>query len=134
MTYCLLEDAWGADKITKEFEQYNLKHNTVHDIEEKKSCSSDKYETFVNSESKNYKINYNNNSNKTEHNSSLSCDDIIEHFKNCKECSNKINKNKPFVLDSMKELINDNRDVIVLILIGISILLFFNLINNLTKN
>lgn len=126
MTYCLLEDAWGADKITKEFEQYNLKHNI-----EEKSCPSDKYETFVNSESKNYKINY---SNKTEHTPPLLCDDIIEHFKNCKECNSKIKKNNLVILDSMRELINDNRDVIVLILIGISILLFFNLINNLTKN
>ena len=41
---------------------------------------------------------------------------------------------RPKLIENFQDIIEDNRDTIVLILIGISILLFFNLINNMTKS
>jgi hypothetical protein len=40
---------------------------------------------------------------------------------------------KPKIIEKMNDIIEDNKDIIVLILIGLSILLFFNMINNITK-
>jgi hypothetical protein len=37
------------------------------------------------------------------------------------------------VFGNFEDIINDNKDSIVLILIGLSIILFINLINNITK-
>ena len=42
------------------------------------------------------------------------------------------NQFRPHLIENFQDMIDDNRDTIVLILIGISILLFFNLINNIT--
>jgi hypothetical protein len=40
---------------------------------------------------------------------------------------------KPKIIEKMNDMIEDNKDIIVLILIGLSILLFLNMINNITK-
>jgi len=56
------------------------------------------------------------------------------HVKSCRKCYNKMrNQFKPHIIEKFQCLIDDNRDTIVIILAGISILLFFNLINNITK-
>ena len=65
----------------------------------------------------------------------ISCDNVILHIKNCISCQQKLqNYIRPNIVDSLYTIIEKNKDIIVLILIGISILLFFNLIINLTKN
>jgi hypothetical protein len=97
---------------------------------------------FVNNNSiefmENYNnINNNNNNNNNNHQSTfdLDCNSFIAHFRKCEKCQNRIrNEIKPNLLISIKKIIDNNNDIIVLILAGLSILLFFNLINNLTKN
>ena len=73
---------------------------------------------------------------KTIHNKhDILCDDFIEHLTKCKSCYNKIKyKFKSKVLDNFENIIDENREPIILILIGISFVLFFNLINNTTKS
>jgi hypothetical protein len=67
----------------------------------------------------------------------FNCNDILYHIKTCPKCYN-ILKNyfsikKPPILHNIYKIIDDNREIIVLILVGIFILLFFNLVNNITK-
>lgn len=63
------------------------------------------------------------------------CDNFLKHVRNCRKCHNKVkNYFKPKLVENFQDIIEDNKDTIVLILIGISILLFFNLINNMTKS
>ena len=62
------------------------------------------------------------------------CEKVMQHIQHCKSCYNKCRTHfRPHLIENVNNILNDNKDVIVLILIGISILLFFNLINNLTK-
>ena len=64
-----------------------------------------------------------------------SCDNYLEHMKTCRKCRDRARQYlRPYVIENFSCLIDDNRDTIVLILIGISIMLFFNLINGLTKS
>jgi|UniRef100_A0A6C0EHD0 hypothetical protein len=70
----------------------------------------------------------------TTNNKTLLCDDYIIHIKSCKICQDKIkNYLRPNIIDNLYSSIDNNKDIIVLILIGICILLFFNLIMNITK-
>jgi hypothetical protein len=63
------------------------------------------------------------------------CMDYIAHVKGCKSCYNAIiNDMKPSVTDNIQTLLHDNKDMIVLVLMGMFILLFFSLVNNITKN
>jgi hypothetical protein len=68
------------------------------------------------------------------------CDGIMNHLRHCRSCYNKMKQNFPresftsSLREHFEDLVDDNRDSIVLILVGISILLFINLINNVTKN
>jgi len=68
-----------------------------------------------------------------------SCNEIMNHLRHCRTCYNKMKQNflrepfRPSLTEHFEDLIDDNRDSIVLILVGISILLFINLINNVTK-
>lgn len=109
MNYCLIEDAWGKS-ISNDLSKRN---NFKHDIKEH----------FHDSKHEN-----------------MSCKDIINHVRKCNICYNELlnifSKNKIFEskVESFENLIDDHRETIVLILIGVSILLFFNLVNNITKN
>jgi hypothetical protein len=123
MNYCSIEDAWGSsNNIGKHFTKY---------MEEKNSCSPqlepDKQVPAIEHfRDDNIEID--------------TCDNFILHIKKCKTCYNRIknqfisNHNKPRILDNINSIVDEHRESIVLVLIGISILLFFNLINNMTKS
>jgi hypothetical protein len=114
MNYCLLEDAWGIkDRITTQYKDYN------------NSITQKNVEHF-----NDLPIKYNYTELQT-----VSCNDFLNHINSCKSCSNKLrNKYSSKVLYNINGIINENKDGVVLILMGIFILLFFNLIYNLTKN
>jgi hypothetical protein len=119
MNYCSLKDAWGSnDHISKQFKEYMSPH----------LLENDNLEKFTNNDTNPEPI-------KTERIcTNINCDDIITHIKTCKKCYKKIkNHMRNRVLENFEDIINDNRDSIVLILIGLSIILFINLINNITK-
>ena len=114
LTYCLLDEAWGAKP----------RHTSNQDCSWDKEKVNEPQVKPINKPS-------------VEHFESdmIDCDSVIEHIKNCKKCYNKITSSqRPMILDNLREIVNDNKDLIVLILMGISIVLFFNLINNLTKD
>jgi hypothetical protein len=66
------------------------------------------------------------------------CPDAFYHIINCPSCHNKmknlLEKPKTNMLGTIENAIEDNKDLIVLVLTGASIVLFFNLINNITKD
>jgi len=62
------------------------------------------------------------------------CKKVIKHIMNCKKCYNKLSmKFRPKILGLLHDIINEYREMIVLILIGLFLMLFFNLVNNLSN-
>jgi uncharacterized membrane protein YraQ (UPF0718 family) len=103
MNYCSIEDAWGKDNKKIEPFGNKKKESTIKIIDMNKHTHGN-------------------------------CTDFIIHIRKCKTCYNKVkNQFKSKIIHYIQELIEENKDTIVLILMGISILLFFNLINNITK-
>jgi len=121
--YCSIEDAWGQN-ISNKYKEYMTNITNV---------STDN-ENINNENINNENELIHNNIPKNNYNY-IDCDSFIKHYRTCEKCQNKIrNEIRPNLLISIKKIIDNNNDIIVLILAGISILLFFNLINNLTKN
>jgi hypothetical protein len=140
MHYCSLVEAWDEpNKINNQYKQHMESNKSC----DNKSCDNKSYDNITQDNQsfvKNTTIEkftqdedlYNVSYKKESHISE--CDRLLQHIKNCKECSSKLRiNNRPMILDNISELVNDNRDVIVLILMGMFIILFFNLINNITK-
>ena len=129
MNYCSIEDAWGtSNNIGKHFTKYMENKNSCSpEIEPNKQYSQSCESNVENKIVENFiEID--------------TCDNFILHMKKCKTCYNRMknqfisNHNKPRILDNINSIVDEHRESIVLVLIGISILLFFNLINNMTKN
>jgi len=125
LTYCLLDEAWGYKPQNES--RYTTNQSCSTDLENSKEHSKES-----NNQSKKQ------STETIEHFESdimFDCEAVMEHLKKCKKCYNRISMlHRPMILDNFRDIINDNKDLIVLILIGISIVLFFNLINNLTKD
>lgn len=128
MNYCSIEDAWGSgcNSMSNQIDEYiNQKNPTPKkdkinlDYEVKKSKNINKLKK-IDSYDEDKEINL--------------CDDYLLHIKSCRKCYNRMrNQFRPHLIENFQCIIDDNKDTIVLILVGISILLFFNLINNITK-
>jgi hypothetical protein len=149
MNYCSLEDAWGGkcNQISNQYSNYMVDKSYTQpqpaDNIKKKDLALDfNVENFNNTES-----NIISRQSKTQPSQTLSqnddhhldelynCDSFVNHIRNCRKCNNRMRSHfRPKLVENFQDIIEDNRDTIVLILIGISILLFFNLINNMTKS
>lgn len=137
MNYCSIEDAWGTiNCASNQFKEYMVKtssDNKVHnDLDTNiEHFTEPKPEKIKNKIKENIRV-YDLDNRIDELNN---CDSFILHIRNCRKCYNRMkNQFKPQLIENFQGIIDENRDTIVLILIGISILLFFNLINNVTKN
>ena len=121
MNFCSIEDAWGDNKISDQFQKY--KDNS-------KVCSNTTKLECPTKENK-----------PIEHfseNNIITCNDMLKHINHCKHCYNKLfykfnvpQKNE--LINNLYYIINNNKDSIVLILIGIFIIMFFKLVNNITS-
>lgn len=134
MNYCSIEDAWGsgnyASNQIKEYMSNTGFDNTGFSNNEPVKIDNPSKSNCYPSPKTNQGVKTNNKINELN-----DCDLFILHVQNCKKCYNKMrNQFKPQLIEKFQNIIDENRDSIVLILIGISILLFFNLINNITKN
>jgi hypothetical protein len=159
MNYSTIEDAWkNSDYITEQYRlydkpfeskikelenfendlniNYNMQSNNINN-----SNNKNNFNNFNNNSNNNFNNKSNNNSNNvnkhivSQNRCSFTCDDFWEHLQNCKECRNKIRKmfcSK--VTEDVKNIILDNKDTILLMLIGLFILIFFNLLIKLCKN
>jgi len=122
--YCTLEDAWGNNNyISDKYTEYMSNNNVI----EKLTNPMETQETILPIDNDKPSINYHLPLD-------ISCDNYWKHIKTCEKCQDKLREQyTPKLLTSFKKIIDNNNDIIVLILVGISILLFFNLINNLTR-
>jgi hypothetical protein len=112
MNYCLLEEAWG-NKISSTYNKYM--NNNINSIEKpiEKPIEKLKIETFENI---------------------MNCDQYIIHILSCPECQKKLkDKLCPSIITRLHEIIEKYKDIIVLVLLGIMLILFINLINGLIK-
>jgi hypothetical protein len=132
MNFCSIEEAWGDCKISTEYQHYMTSG--------RENCSVEKFENVVEEKPKpkiTYESKQENHMQESRHNRQFrdKCMDYIAHIKGCQSCYNAIrNDMKPSVTDNIQTLLHDNKDMIVLVLMGMFILLFFSLVNNITKN
>ncbi len=125
MTFCSLEEAWGGDAISSMYKPHQSNQEQFSNTTP--AITSTAAPTNVPKNQEKININY-------ENNQSMSCDMFIHHVRNCKYCSNKLGLYRTPLLDELRGLVNQNKDMVVLVLLGVFILLFFNLVNNVTKN
>ena len=126
MNYCSIQEAWGQDDyITNQYKKYNCKYNDSNNpIKSLEKNLEKSLETFLPDENHTDDVKKINN-----------CNDFFLHLNSCKHCQKMIkNKYSPKILEKCSEILDTNKDIIVLILVGVCIMLFFNLVNSVTKN
>jgi len=146
MNYCSLQDAWGnSNYISNQYKEYmkpdsksietfqNTDDENINSVNANASASANgnananannaSASASANASASN-NINYNN----------INCNNVFEHIRKCKKCYKKMKSMmKSKLLTNFENMIQENKDIIVTILIGISIVLLFILINNITK-
>jgi predicted nucleic acid-binding Zn-ribbon protein len=119
MNYCSINEAWGqANYISKQFNKVNKVINNSEKVIRNKKKHIEKFT----------------NSNKVNKNKVNPCNSFITHMKTCSHCRNKMREHfKPKIVENFEDIIQNNRDVIVLILIGLCFMIFFNMLMNVTS-
>ena len=130
MNYCSIQDAWG-NSISNTFNKYMDNKKQVSNLEKPISNTekpiSNTEKPISNSESNNI----------TEHFKTIyNCNDFFLHLQKCNKCQAMVSKynNNTDIVSYLYKLSNQNKDFIILGLLVLFILLFINLVNNLTKN
>ena len=117
MNYCSLEDAWGkTDYITDQYKKYD---------------KSQIKETFIEKPIEKHMINDHGITQKNLYNNHhlYSCDNLINHLNSCPSCRMKMRQQfSSKLVDKIQQLIIDNKDTILLILLALFALIFFNLL------
>ncbi len=142
MNYCSIEDAWGrqnhaSDQINNYMIDKGYKSEPVQSCNksQQNNVKPNKLIQYENFESVEPLTSTIQNVVHQSHDELYDCNSFFNHIKNCRKCYSRMkNRFRPKLIENFSDIVDDNRDVIVMILIGISIILFFNLINNVTKN
>jgi hypothetical protein len=125
MNYCSIQDAWGNENyISEQYKKYDNKDNIMEGFS---SISNDdiKIENSMEKPNLNYSINDNQHYLEKE----FTCDDFFDHIDKCSYCRMRIRKNiSSRILEKLTNLVNDNRDTILLVLIILFFAIFLNLI------
>jgi len=147
MNYCTIQEAWG-----KQIEQFTNNNDTDSNNNDTYGNNNNTYGNNTNNTDNTNNNSYNNNNNNNNkllkynekkqnvsyninYDETCNCDLLFNHIKKCPKCYNKIkNYFRPKIIEYYHNIIDDNKDIITLILIGLFILLFYKLINNLTKS
>ena len=133
MNYCSIEDAWGRENcMSNQIKEY------MTNVTEPEKIESNQNTKISSSTEYNYKVETNIVNDEEKHEIEIeNCGDIVIHIKKCPKCYNRMREHfkpqfKSQIIEKFQGIVDENKDIIVLILIGISIILFFNLINNIT--
>ena len=128
MLYCSIEEAWGNYNQDK-YKELEINKETKDDKNVKKNIKNlaenlveNLVENFTESATEDHKL------------SEEDCNKIIKHVMKCRKCQKKLKEMlTPKLISILKNLLEDYRDLFVLLLVGISILLFFNLVSNISN-
>lgn len=126
MNYCSIQDAWGQENyISKQYKNFDQNIQKTHEVE--KPIIQKKYiEKFS-------KVKLSKPSLKP--NKQGYCNEFVNHLKTCRSCQLKMREQfRPKILENFEDIIQTNRDIIVLILVGICFMLFFNLLTSATTS
>jgi len=144
MNYCSIHEAWGQENyISKEYKKYDQKIENFKEIQnsnlQKPTCQKNpviQKKTIENFSKVNVKNKHTKHTKHNKHNNKhMKCNDFIIHLKSCRSCQIKVRDQfRPKIFDNVEDIIQTNRDIIVLVIVGICIMLFFNLINSTTKD
>jgi len=124
MNYCTIQEAWGqGNYISNNYKsESNIEKKPIETFENSENNIIKKKESFK-------------NSHKYEKGDKLNCNNFFNHIRNCRQCQNKMrNEFRPKILENFEDIIQTNRDIIVLILVGLCFIIFFNMISNITSN
>jgi flagellar biosynthesis chaperone FliJ len=135
MNYCTIQEAWGKENyISNQYKKYNspeenyaIEKKPIENFSNIPQKIRKKKEYFHNTKKQmNKNINYNEEN---------SCNDFITHLKTCRQCQIKLREQfRPKILENFEDIIQTNRDLIVLILVGMSLLLFFRLLTSVSSD
>lgn len=157
MNYCTLEDAWkNSDYISDQFRLYENPYEKKNIIEN--FDSNIKPSNIIDSSYINNNLINQPTTNKPTANQSITnqlitnqpvatqpvsskplmctftCDDFWEHLNTCETCRKKIRERfSSKLVENIQNTMLDNKDTILLILIGFFILIFFNLLVSIFK-
>jgi len=126
MNYCSLEDAWGkADYITDQYKKYE--NNIIENFDEVNYAINDNRILEIPVEKPQQ-------TKKPIQKCVFTCDDFISHLNKCPKCRMKIKKQfSSKLVNKIQHIIFDNKDTILLILMALFILIFFNLLYSIFK-
>jgi hypothetical protein len=129
MNYCSIEDAWGkTDYISEQYRLYDNPFDKKNNIENFKSNLDTEVglvdDTTIPSSSKPTVIPVTNNSHCV-----VTCKDFFDHLDNCHECRMKMRyRYSSRIVESLKEIVLDNREPLLLFLVVLFMIIFTNLI------
>ena len=155
MQYCSINEAWERNKVSNQYKKYNnlKKNNLKKNIEsfEPVDNSSVTYSAPTPENRLMYRKNIKNKRARdsdyhstdtdlfhtTDTTSSYvtrRCSKLMKKIKNCKGCRKKLrSKFRPKIIEKLEYLLEDYKEVIVLILLGIALFIFINLIQNIVR-
>jgi hypothetical protein len=138
MNYCSLEDAWGRPNyITDQYKKYESKDDIIENFtQQQQQQTNDNEVNYAINDNRVPEKNIKNRINqKTVQKCVFTCDDFISHLNKCPSCRMKIKKQFSCkLIDKIQHIIFDNKDTILLILMALFILIFFNLLYSLFFN
>jgi hypothetical protein len=113
MNYCSIQEAWGNNNyISNQFKINNTESQkkTIESFSDDNIIPDKHIETY------------------------MTCSDFLNHLNTCKKCNMKVREQfQSKLLENCNSLIQNNKDIIVLILVGLCIVLFLNLIYTIPK-
>ena len=151
MEYCSINEAWGQNKITKQYNKYQNSDKSVEHFEPI-DHTTDSYSDIHHTPTE--RLTYQKDLKKKIKNTLNILQKVIfltqlilclqlyqknalnlSHIKKCKKCQRKLrNQFRPRLVEKLEFLFEDYREVIVLILLGISFMVFINLVQNVISN
>jgi hypothetical protein len=135
MNYCTIQDAWGTNnEFSNQYKNYMNDKDNSSNVQNNKPLTSTNGLNSARVPLNNITEHFHDTIKTDNLLNNEDCAKFMEHILACKVCRNKMRDYfKSHIIEKMTDIIEDNKDIIVLILIGLSILLFFNMINNITK-
>ena len=138
MNYCTVQEAWGKENyISNQYKNFNHNKKPIEKFSNHKNNNINnhtKMNTVEKFTSDRRTMDRRPFDRRTMDHRPTQCEEFLSHLKKCKKCASKTREQfRPKILENFEDIIQTNRDIIVLILIGMCMLIFFNLISNITQ-